>query len=223
MTLRLKGISGAMALLLCVIVLCCTGCDVVQSLNESQIPNETQTQENITKAVEKIRNSVDETYNNGLEKTEMSHKFTGGRGSSSTYRHDCYTYGVKTVYVGDLITGDKIKSIEYSLSNCVGSFMDDYLQEQSISIKESVVATNSVTYMWEDKDEEEVFFSVYYYCRNDSGINEKKREEQECIKYLRITADITYEDGTKETRMYGIDYKYDTSVDVSNILIYQLS
>ncbi len=211
-----KRIRVIVAVLLCVMMLCCAGCNI------SKEQKETQSQVKITRGVEKIKNSVDVKYNDGFEKVQLSHEFMEGKSVSSKFKQDDFTYGIKTIYINDLIKDDNVKSVEYSLSNCVGTFMDEYLEVQRISIRESVIVTKSMPYLWEKESSENVYFTVYYYCRNASDDKEKKIEEQECIKYLRITADITYEDDSVEKRMYGIDYKSDNSVSVSNMLIYEL-
>lgn len=196
-------------------VIGCTGCGTANIPEQLKTEAETETQLSekeiqIKDAVEKIKASVNEHYNDEFKKTELSQRISDKSLEYSETENDV-CIGRFIIYIEDLITGENIKSIEYTLSNCVGSFMDDSCNMPSLATREAVLQNESKPYLLEGNDQSEVFFSVYYYYDTTKKINDQTTEVQGCIKHLRITADITFEDGSKETRNYGVGFISETS------------
>lgn len=215
-----------MAVCLCVVIMAATGCN-----SDKNVEQETETQRAIMEEAQKIEDSIDKRYNDGFTWTELSHTFPnkdggncvsggGSKGDTSKY----YSYGRRIVYVGDLVTDDNVKSIEYSLSNCVGSFMDDSYYESKESPKTMILKLENKPYLLEGSDQSSVYFAVYYYYYDPTKVDYQSQgiQAQECMKYLRITLDITFEDGTKETRMYGIRFTRENYYDAKHMQIYML-
>ncbi len=217
-----KIVTRIIAIVLCAMIMVVSGCR--RAKGEEQ---ETQTQQEITEQVKKIESSIDKSYNDGMKRTELSHKFIdkGGDCIKGGKSKNYYAYGRNVIYTGDLIEDEGIKSIEYSLSNCVGSFMDDsYYQNKDDDPGAMILKLENKSYMLEGSDQSGVYFVVYYYHRDPTSIDYKLQasQAQGCMKYLRITADITFEDGKKETRRYGIEFTTETYYDAKHMKIYQL-
>lgn len=204
---------------LCAVIMAAAGCN-----RPADLQKETQTQREVMEEAQKIDNSIDKNYNDGLVWNELPHKFPHKGGGDSISRKS-YNYGRRIIYTGDLITDENVKSIEYSLSNCVGSFMDEsYYKNKEVPIRKMILDLENKPYLLEGNDQSEVYFVVYYYYYDPTKIDYKSQaaQVQECMKYLRITTDITFEDGTKETRKYGIRFTSDTYYDEKHMSVYRL-
>jgi len=215
-----KIVNRIIAIVLCAMIMMSSGCRRAQDVEQ-------ETQAEISEQVKKIESSIDKSYNDGLKRTELSHKFVnkGGDSISRGKNGNYYTYGRNVIYTGDLIEDDGVKSIEYSLTNCVGSFMDDsYYQNKNDGPGTMILNLENKPYLLEGSDQSEVYFIVYYYYRDPSKTDYKLQasQAQECMKYLRITADITFEDGKKETRRYGIEFTSETQFSGKYMKIYRL-
>ncbi len=217
-----KIVTRIISIGLCAMIMAVSGCRRAQDAEP-----ETQTQRETTEQVKKIESSIDKSYNAGMKWTELSHKFVskGGDRRTGSKSKNYYTYGREIIYTGDLIEDEGIKSIEYSLSNCVGSFMDDsYYQNKDDKPGAMILKLENKPYLLEGSDQSGIYFVVYYYYRDPSRTDYKLQasQAQECMKYLRITADITFEDGKKKTRRYGIEFTSETYYDAKHMKIYQL-
>ncbi len=209
-----------------ILVVVAIGCDKKESKDEP-VSFETVTfNQVLSEAAQRFEDEIDVNYNAGLTRTLTDKEFMlkGQGGSSSRVnKPDTYTYGYNVMYTGELIEDANVKSIKYTLSNCIGSFVDAKTVVKDNNKKESIINMKSVPYVLDGSDQSDVVFVVYYCYDSNLSINDQKLRIQECTKYLRITAEVTYEDDSKKTYMYGIDYKYETSVDRKNIQIYRLN
>lgn len=207
---------------LCVILFVVAGCGKEPEPDEP-VSFETVTFNQVLNAMEKqFKDKIDVNYNKDFEKTLLNKQFEQkGHGGSSKVR-DGYVCGYNVLYTGKLIEDEGIKSIKYTLSNCIGTFLGENDEHKDNDIMDSIENLESVPYVLEGSDQSNVAFRVYYGFDNELGNKEQCLAERECIKYLRITAEVTYEDGSTKTYMYGVDYKYEKSVSYKAIQIYQL-
>lgn len=215
-----KIVTRVISIGLCAMIMAVPGCRRAEDAEQ-------ETQKEITEQVKKIESSIDKSYNDGMKRTELSHKFMdkGGDSIKGGKSKNYYEYGRRVIYTGGLIEDEGIKSIEYSLSNCVGSFMDDsYYKNKDDGPEAMILKLENKPYLLEGSDQSGVYFVVYYYYRDTSGTDYKLQasQAQECMKYLRITADITFEDGKTETRRYGIEFTSETHYDAKHMKIYLL-
>ena len=191
-----------------------SGCAKEQNNNNNQ--NYTTDADELPEAVRRINSAVNPDYNNNYNIEEMperiSNKSTLRRQSSTK---EGYAYGRLILYTGELAKYENIKSIEYSLENCVGSFMDTKEVGEKLSVKEAIMSTESIPYILEGGSQEDVYFSVYYYYDLSHSINEQTKEIQECVKHLRITMKINFDDGSSKTEEYSVLYKSETSSEFS--------
>lgn len=217
----LRFLAGMMCAVLAAV---CAGCGKEVSsptvTKEPQAVQDTQ----LTAAAQKIKDAIDEKYNDGFLRTELSQRLSnkGGSNGHSGKNGDRNFYGRERYYIGELITDSNVASIEWQLHNCVGSFMEDSYHTSDLTVAEIIPTIESKPYLLVGNDQSEVFFTVYYYYDMDSSNNAQTKQIQDCIRHLRITADITFADGTKEMRNYGVGYISETSSKVSTMRLYLL-
>ncbi len=199
--------------------LCC-GCKE----NISGVQTESTIDENVVDDVtEIINNAVDENYNSQMTKTELWIVPNDSRTQSECKRGLCV--GRHIIYIGNLLEKDNIASVEYTLSNCVGTFMDStYEPDRSseISCKDAACNMENRPYVHKGVDQRDVFFTVYYYYYEEQEIEQRTQQAKKCYEEARITANITYDDGSTETKYYGIGHTTNARVSCANIAFYKL-
>lgn len=200
--------------------LCC-GCK--ENISDTQ--TESTTDEKVVDDVAKIiNNAVDENYNSQMTKTELwivpNNSQTQEQGRKGLY------VGRHIIYIGNLLEKDNIASVEYTLSNCVGTFMDSTYEPDvvngKVSYKDAVVNMKNNAYVHKGVDQSNVFFTVYYYYYEDQEIEQRTQQVRKCYEEARITANITYNDGSTETKYYGIGHTANEGISQSNIAFYKL-
>ena len=214
--------------LLCVMMLVSIGCKEEKDKQET-VSYETVTFNTVlSEAAQRFQDDIDVNFNDEFTKTLLDKRFEqkghsgGGTGGG---KKDNYYYGHMVLYTGQLIDDKNVKSIKYTLSNCIGSFIDSSIVAPGMitNEKRNIVESISEPYVIQGNDQSEVAFIVYYCYDMNLGIREETPQIQKCMKYLRITAEVTYNDKSVKTYLYGIGFKYDSTTSVNTIQIYQLS
>lgn len=175
------------------------------------------------KYVEKIDSSISKNYNVGFEKELLSsYRFSEkSKMSSVSGVKQGYLYGRYMIYIDGLIEEDDVKTVEYSLSNCVGSFMDEFCVKDTgpDTIREAILNVKNKPFCMDKDSQDGIFFTAYYYCDYIDNSAKKTQQIQSCVKELRITAAITYEDGSQEVRNYGVEFVSDTSTLITTMRV----
>lgn len=176
--------------------------------------------------VRKIDAAIDSNFNAGYVKQGEAIAPVQGEIEGMVIKQEGYQCGRAIINLGELVKSDGIKSVEYKLDNCVGSFNDPYSENDSLyetTIYAGIMNVESKPYTLTDiSKQKDVRFTAYYYYTVGKSIDEQIAEIQRCLKDMRITACIAYEDGSRETKTYGIEYKDSASSAPENMVFYEI-
>ena len=187
--------------------------------------------ENESEIKKLFNSSIDKDYNNNVEYGTKIGTFTEKGINKYINNYDeQYDYVCYKEYLGKWIKDDEVQSIKYTLRNCVGgiyiseedeSNSNNFKVDKNFATKEDMINNNNKSLTVDSESQTSVYLKLYSYkeVNADDTDNDSIKE---CLKYMRISIEITYNDGSYKKRELVPQYKLSYGASPSNFELVQI-